>query len=501
MAYPLYYQATFIDGLLEKRLDPGHELLVLADKIDWERIEIALRPNYSLRGRKAKSIRLMVGLHILKHRYNLSDQDAVRGVHENVYHMAFCGLSGQLGTAEWGKTLDASTMTKFRRRIGAEGTAVIESLIREQLIAAKELSPKTHLVDSTAMEKNVTYPTDTGLLNRGRQLIVKTMRKLGELGVKVKVRDCARKAKRVILRVLKLGKDRQDRIAQGTKDLVAMAQEVLAKVPAVLKGAGAVATNAAKAGGKAVQQALSAAAQDAVGKADALGDAAKSELCALGKGVKDKMAALTGQLKKQRELLKRVIEQAEARLQGVHIKHKVLSLHEPHVVAIAKGKRAKPNEYGVKVSISIDRSGYVVGHQEYAENVFDTKSLDPALDHWDQAFNKPADELGADRGYHSSAPSEKVAKIKRVSIPTKGSAPHPDKKKPYFRRLQRKRAGIEPVIGHLKSDHRMDCSRYKGFEGDQINVSWAVIAWNTKKWVRRAKGTGKKAKGMGKKAV
>jgi IS5 family transposase len=205
------------------------------------------------------------------------------------------------------------------------------------------------------------------------------------------------------------------------------------------------------------------------------------------------------ELKKQRDLLKRVIEQAEDRWQGVHIKNKVLSLHEPHIVAIAKGKRAKPNEYGVKVSISIDRSGYVVGHQEYAENVADTTSLDPALDAWEEAFGKPSDELGADRGYHTPTASAKTAKIKRVAIPTKGKISHPDKKKPYFRRLQRKRAGIEPVIGHLKSDHRMNRSRYTGFHGDQMNVSRAGIAWNTKKWVRKTCGCEKMAPSRGKK--
>lgn len=501
MAYPSFYQARLIDGLLEKRLDPSHELLLLADKIDWEHIETALRPYYSLRGRKAKSIRLMVGLQILKHRHNLSDEGVTQGIHENLYWMAFCGLPGQLGSAEWAKTLDASSMTRFRRRIGAEGVSLIEGVIREQLIAAREMNPKTHLVDSTAMEKNVTYPTDTGLLDRGRQLIVKAIRKLGELGVKVKVRDFARKAKKVILNVVKLGKDRQERIEQGTQDLIAMAQDVLAKVPAALKGAGAVAANAARAAGKAAQEALSSGAQDARQKVDALGAATRSGLAAAGKGVKDQIARLTEPLKEQRKLLQRVINQAEARWQGVHVPNKVLSLHEPHVVAIAKGKRAKPNEYGCKVSISTDRNGYVVGHQEYAENIADTKSLDPALDHWEEAFGNPSDELGADRGYHTPTPSEKTAKIKRVAIPTKGRTKHPDRKKPYFRRLQRQRAGIEPIIGHLKSDHRMDRSRYKGFDGDKQNVSWAVIAWNTKKWVRRAKGNSEKAKEMGKKAM
>jgi IS5 family transposase len=62
---------------------------------------------------------------------------------------------------------------------------------------------------------------------------------------------------------------------------------------------------------------------------------------------------------------------------------------------------------------------------------------------------------------------------------------HADANKKYFRELQRKRASIEPVIGHLKQDHRLNRCRYKGFDGDQINVSLAVTAWNAKKWMRQ----------------
>jgi len=77
-----------------------------------------------------------------------------------------------------------------------------------------------------------------------------------------------------------------------------------------------------------------------------------------------------------------------------------------------------------------------------------------------------------------------VKQIPTIAIPTKGSTKHPDHKKASFKRLQRKRAAQEPIISHLKHDHRMDRCRYKGFAGDQINVSLSVIAWNTKKWIR-----------------
>jgi IS5 family transposase len=78
-----------------------------------------------------------------------------------------------------------------------------------------------------------------------------------------------------------------------------------------------------------------------------------------------------------------------------------------------------------------------------------------------------------------------TAQVARVSIPTKGKRRPPEAATTWFKRLPRLRAHIEPVIGHLKADHRLDRCRYKGFAGDQINVSWAVLAWNTQKWGRR----------------
>ena len=104
-----------------------------------------------------------------------------------------------------------------------------------------------------------------------------------------------------------------------------------------------------------------------------------------------------------RELVKRVIRQAEQRLCGVHIARKIYNLHEPHVACIRKGKRARPDEYGTKMIISIDRGGYVVDHQEFASNPYDSDLLDGACHRWEQAFLSPAKELAADRGFHLNA--------------------------------------------------------------------------------------------------
>jgi len=196
---------------------------------------------------------------------------------------------------------------------------------------------------------------------------------------------------------------------------------------------------------------------------------------------------LKEELRQDSQLVDRVIQQGEARLneQKISAKQKVFSIHEPHTTVIAKGKRRSKYEFGAKVSLSADRNHFIVGHQEYSENIADINSLDAALEDWENTFGDLPDELGADRGYHTSNLSERASKIKHLAIQSKGNKPHPDHNKPHFKRLQRKRNTLEAVIGHLKTDHRMNRCRYKGEVGDTINVGLAVTAWNLRKWARQ----------------
>jgi IS5 family transposase len=192
-------------------------------------------------------------------------------------------------------------------------------------------------------------------------------------------------------------------------------------------------------------------------------------------------------LEQTARLVHRIIHQNAERFQGRHVSAKVLSLHEPHVVSIRKGKRAQGTEYGSKVSLLIDRHGFVITHTEYAWNIADPETLPDALTSWREVFGRPPSELAADRGLHHRGHDRErlgTTRVARVSIPAKGKRRHREADTAWFKRLQRLRAHIEPVIGHLKADHRLDRCRYTGFAGDQMNVSWAVLAWNTKKWGR-----------------
>jgi IS5 family transposase len=439
------YQMTIIAGVFQAKLNPKHELLILAAKIDWELLAQELESYYSLRGRNGKPVRLMVGAHILKHMHDMSDEQAVKRLAGDVYWMAFCGIDEPFSNENW-EPLDPSTMTKFRKRIGPSGMHKIKQLVREHLLKEKRLAPKSQFVDTTAMEKNVAYPTDTDLLDKGRRRLVAGFRKLQKFGRKIKIgRTYERKARKALIEINKLGKDRQERIKKGAEQLVKYAKSVLARVSKALR------------------------------KAKPHKD----------RRVQRQIEAAQEQLRHDAELLERVIAQTEARYAGTHLKNKVYSLHEPQVTCIAKGKRGKPNEYGSKVSIAVDKNGFVVTHEEYDYNVGDNTTLEDSVAGWERATGQVPRDLAADRCYHMPTYPGKIAEVERIAIPRTGSKKHAHADKKYFKRLQRKRASIEPVISHLKQDHRMDRCRYKGFEGDQMNVSLAATAWNSRKWMRQ----------------
>jgi len=414
-------QLSLIGGWFATKLDPKHELVVLAQRINWAALAETLAQFYSLRGRRAKPPRLMIALHILKHRFDISDEQLVRQLSENIYWRWFCGLHNDLPAWGAGKLLDSSTLTKFRRRMGTAGMKAIERAINGQLFREKRIDRRTQIVDTTAMEKNIAYPVDSHLIARGMKRIVGKVHRLKRLRLSVHVRSYRRLARKQILLMNKLGRGRRERLEQGNRKMIGYGKQFLKQISAVLN--------------------------------------------ARRKGVSEKeqrtIDRVKNEIREDRTLLEKVIEQTEKRLQGRHIKGKVLSFHEPHATVIAKGKRGKRYEFGAKVSVSKDRNGYVVGHQEYHENVADVKSLEAAVEDWAQTLGEYPDELGGDRGYHMSNIPEALIHIKRVAIPTRGRNLHPDHAKPYFRRLQRNRNTIEPLIGHLKTDHRMNKCRYK----------------------------------------
>jgi transposase, IS5 family len=174
--------------------------------------------------------------------------------------------------------------------------------------------------------------------------------------------------------------------------------------------------------------------------------------------------------------MKRVLAQKR------HDKNKIYSLHEPQVECIAKGKAHKKYEFGAKASIMMTaKSGIIVGARSFTGNPYDGDTLPEALNQAEELLGQRPLSCLVDRGYRG----RKHVGETKIELPGK-----PKKKESYYqRKKQRKRfarrAAIEPIIGHLKHDHRMARNYLKGSAGDQLNVMLAASAFNMKKWINK----------------
>ncbi|MCF6206928.1 MAG: IS5 family transposase [Sulfurovum sp.] len=161
-------------------------------------------------------------------------------------------------------------------------------------------------------------------------------------------------------------------------------------------------------------------------------------------------------------------------------KDKIYSLHEPHIYAIAKGKDHKKYEYGTKASVVMTKkSGIIIGVAAHKKNEHDSKTLEAALQSAQKHRTKPIQEAICDRGYRG----KKEVNGTKICIPGKPLKRDTKYQKEQKRKKFRRRAAIEPVIGHLKSDHRLSRNYLKGFIGDEINLLLAAAAFNFKKWM------------------
>ena len=157
---------------------------------------------------------------------------------------------------------------------------------------------------------------------------------------------------------------------------------------------------------------------------------------------------------------------------------KIYSLHEPEVQCISKGKEHKRYEFGNKVSIvHTQHTGVIVGAKSF-RNEYDGHTLEASLQQVEKLTGRAPHTASVDRGYRGITHIGDT----QVQIPK----PFNDKKQSRYKQRKlkksfRRRAAIEPVIGHLKADHRLSRNFYKGLFGDNINVMLSAAAFNFKR--------------------
>ena len=175
------------------------------------------------------------------------------------------------------------------------------------------------------------------------------------------------------------------------------------------------------------------------------------------------------------EIYERVLEQK--RLD----KNKIYSLHAVEVACIAKGKAHKKYEFGSKVSFATtQKSNVIVGAVNFKGNPHDDKTLEATLEQQERMTGVRAENAYVDRGYRRKWIGET-----KINAPDNGKGKTPYEKLK-ARKCFRRRAAIEPIIGHAKENYGMKRNYLKGEVGDAINAMMSASAFNFKSWMRKA---------------
>jgi IS5 family transposase len=444
-------------SLFEVLLPDGHKLwpdwlrridTLLEDEAVIETVAQALEarwPQSRRRGRPGTPADVVLRMLILKHLFDWSYDDLEREVRANLVYRAFTRIDA-------GEVPDAKTILKIA---GALGPDVIGQLHRQVVEVAKRAGV-THgrrfRIDTTVVETNVHYPTDSSLLQDGVRVLTRTLRRasaaLGD--PRGRIRDRRRSVGR---RGLIIG--RQARSLETRDALVRSYRQLMATTRAVVRDAATMVRRISQ------------------------------RLRTVSASTASTLTQARQQLQQMQPLVRRVLDQTRARLLGgdTHVRDKVLSVFEPHTEAIRKGKIAKPTEFGKLVTIQEAEHQIITAYEVHPTRPADMTLWTPALDRHVAIFGRAPAIAAGDRGF-ASAKNEDAAVlrgVRRVILPRPGRktpARRAHERQRWFRRGQRWRVGCEGRISVIKRRHGLRRCRYHGPDGTARWVGLGVIANN-----------------------
>ena len=409
-------QNDLFKARLDQIIDLDHALAKLARSVDWRFLEERFGAVYDDDpGRPPLPTRLMAGLAILKHMHDLSDEALCDRWVENPYYQLFCGEE----FFQHRLVFDRSSLTRWRQRMGEEKLA---ALIQESLSAAVRMGAARPtdfaqvIVDTTVQEKAISFPTDARLMHRARERLVRLAKAKG-----IALRQSyARVGKIMLIKHQRYAHAKQfKRANKALRGLRTMLGRVIRDIGRKIAGSPSL--------GEAFALPLSLARQVRV--------------------------------QRQRERGK-----------------KIYSLHAPEVECIGKGKAHKPYEFGVKVSVATPlnrcKGGQFVAHvKALPGNPYDGHTLAIIIPEIETSIGASLTKIVADAGYRGhNAPKGKAFKV-YVAGQRRGLTAA-------IKRAFRRRSAVEPVIGHLKSEHRMNRNHLAGIHGDAVNAVLAAAGYN-----------------------
>jgi IS5 family transposase len=423
---------VLVDELLE-----DEQLLDTVYEAQGER-----HPQSRSRGRMQTPAEVLLRLLLLKHMRNWSYDVLEREVRANLVYRAFTRIGDE-------KVPDAKTLARLGQLIGPK---VIEELHRRVVELAQErgvTQGRKLRVDTTVVESNIHYPTDSSLLGDGTRVLTRTMKKIESKsgGLKGKVRDRMRSiGKRVLAIALSTrlvgppGEKRRKRqyreLLRLTRKVINQAQRVLAEVKQSPRRRTAV------------------------------------------EGLAQSLETMVGRVRQ-------VVKQTRMRIFAGDTKApgKIVSLFEPHTEIIRKGKASKPNEFGKLVKIQEAENQIVTHFEVYAERPADSTLLLSSLQVHQQRLGRIPRMVAADAGFYSRE-NEKAGQaqgVRWMSVPNKKTTSSERKRlqrQRWFRRGQKWRTGSEGRISVLKRRHGLRRCLYPGLDGMRRWVGLGVIADN-----------------------
>jgi len=417
-------QTDLLRSRLDAIIDMGHPLVKLSRTIDWSFLDQKFGAVYEDKpGRPPLPTRLMAGLAILKHTYDLSDEVLCERWLENPYYQFFCGEE----FFQHRLVFDRSSLTRWRQRMGE---VRLQALLQESLsVATKTEAIKPSdlnriIVDTTVQPKNVMFPTDARLLNRAREILVRLAK-----GAGIKLRQSyARVGKFALIKHQRYAHAKQfKRANRALKTLRTYLGRIIRDIARKIGGSAALLSESA--------------------------------------------------LLRMLALARRVLEQKQHQ-RGP----KVYSLHAPEVECIGKGKAHRPYEFGVKVSVATPlahaKGGQFVTHvKALPGNPYDGHTLATVIPEMEALIGNIIERLLADKGYRGhNAPADY-----KFRVFTSGQK---RRVTPNIKRELRRRSAVEPVIGHLKSEHRMGRNYLLHREGDATNAVLAAVGYNFRRLIR-----------------
>ena len=441
---PLALQAALLKDDL---LDPVDQLLEDPALLELVQQCLAARSPASARtGRPGMAPDRLLRCCVMKHLKGWSFRDLERELRSNLVYRRFTRFDAEA----------TPDFTTFSRTFALLSPAVTEQIHQRVVGLACEqgvAQGRKLRTDTTAVESNVHYPTDSSLLGDGIRVLSRSLQRI------------AAECKNGALEVVHHGRAVKHRLLEISR--------------------------AAKCLTEANQQRMRDSYQKLVGltrgvvrqASDVVQRWSKGRLKVVGKFLR--VEAQIGQLRHFLPLVEKVMTQTKERVWGgnCHVEDKVLSLFEPHTEVIRKGKAHKPNEFGRLMRIDEVENGIVSGYQVLPGNPDDTTAWMPALEQHQACFGRAPQMATADRGFFS-AQNERAAQtlgVKKVALPARGHltakrAKH--QKQRWFRRALRWRAGCEATISNLKHPFAMWRASYKGNSGFQRYVGWCVITKN-----------------------